>query len=393
MHHEIAESVHRFAPAQPSSGALSPNGALADTTFRPAVQQLPKALLGVSSFSSQPSWYTSSVPNYCKPFTDLPLMDFAIRHGCLQSLKNMWLGQLVNVKHHMVLRHTYDGGRPSEWFFPLRWVDGAAGVFWPAEQRGDLSGWTYMVPKVSGVMVNSLCMPFCDLDKWEAQEIVWRSPAWVAAETKGQWLQSGLWHNIRVFIVGPPRPVLQVCASCGFWDISAPFLRRLKSHLGSRTAADGDLVSLLESLLKDILNVSAEDAIPFLEKRLSFISQDEGDMAVAREVMQSDEAQELLDDKDKKVAATVSDHYETRCKTSRALVEHIAERRRASTTRRAEQSGVGEKKKTAKRAKATKPTIVPGGPLTQAEAKIMLPPELLYGAVCTLAHGMPGTPR
>lgn len=66
----------------------------------------------------------------------------------------------------MVMRHLYDGGRPSGWFFPLRWVDGAAGGFWPAEQRGEFPGYTYMVPKTSGVLVSSLCMPFCNLNKW-----------------------------------------------------------------------------------------------------------------------------------------------------------------------------------------------------------------------------------
>ncbi len=129
---KVADEVHHYTQPPPCATAVSRESDLRHE-FYPQLSDMPKELFPIVSFDKKPKWYSSTGDSYTKPFADLNLLDFALRHGLKNNISDAWLGQIFDATHQILVRHRHVPGQISRWFFPMLHVPGSSNFLWPAD--------------------------------------------------------------------------------------------------------------------------------------------------------------------------------------------------------------------------------------------------------------------
>lgn len=370
MEAHVLDQVHHFTPLPASSSAMPRGDCLPDSVFRAQLQSLPKELLGVMGKRASVDWYTSTPHMYCRPFADLAMSDFVHRFGLERMVDNAWLGCIFSARHHVLVRHMH-AGDPSQWMFPIIAVDKSVCIWWPVVRGEFEGGGEFYTLQHKQVQLWSLLIPLLDMSMWQAQLFEWRSPAW-----QGQHRPASCTHAdgfaLRAFPTSGTMTLLEACAHRGFWNLGLQFLLRLGGYLQVAVSKDMDLTEVLERLLKHILGVSDEGLLKFLEARVAAAEATEEALNLESEVANMDEAEQLLDKADVEQLKKLKEEKHSRRSEFGAMVAKVAEKRRSVTTAR---TLAGEPpKKISKEIKPPHRRRVPEGPLTQHEARMLMPP-------------------
>lgn len=298
------------------------------------------------------------------------MMDFVVQHKLMDKVRNLWLGPVFNFSQHFVCRHCYPSG-PSEWAFPVRWVEGSSSILWPAVRHDTIEGHTFFLPRTDDVCLAKLFVPLLELDRWEAWEFEWQSPARQAFEFGGALAKAQLPHSIRAVCVGGPTSLKKVIVGNGFWDLPLSFIVEFAAYLAIPLTDRNDEPGVLDAVCRRVLDCDDAQMLAIFERRLGAMTRGEGDAMVHNELLQSDEVQVVLDKADKKSLQSHNEGHE-KVSATRAFAGVIRARRDRVQATQA-QAQPGKQKARAKSAPAPSARRIPEGPLTQSEAKLMLP--------------------
>lgn len=117
---QVMDVVHKFdTPSVSAAPAVVEP--LPPSVFRPHLPDTPKDFHQLVGFKSSPSWYSPGAASFGQAYSDLSLIEFAHHKNLHRFVRNRWLGEFCQAKHHILLRHVYDAA-PSQWYFALRFV-------------------------------------------------------------------------------------------------------------------------------------------------------------------------------------------------------------------------------------------------------------------------------
>ena len=181
-------------------------------------------------------------------------------------------------------------------------------------------------------------------------------------------------EKLGVFANSVIRPVLELCAVCGWWKLARAVLEDVAASLGVPTS--GSLLDLLLAITIKGLGCTEQEAMNYLAARLSQCKRGEH---VASELLQVDEAVSCLTTDDKKAFDREKEKFETDCHNQRQF--------RAEYRARVEHRRMAPLAKAKAAAKAAAcpirayhgPKVFPDAPTheDQAVAKTMCPPGAL----------------
>lgn len=372
----ILERVHRFS--EPTlAAAAAPIGPLPPEVFRPSVKDAPAVFHKLPGFRSSPEWYSPGAASYPQVFSDLALIEFVEGRGLRRFVRNIWLGEMMQASHHILVRHLHDGS-PTRWYFAVRFVVGSCALLWPADEHQTPSGNDkYFVPHAAKVQVSQVVVPIVDHTMWEAMPFVWRSPLGQSVATPAIGPLAWAPHAIRAFPTEPSAPLLETACKCGFWNMPMPFLKKVATLLSVVLPQSADAVAVLELLIKKICgHVDDELVLAWLDRRLTAVSRQQHMEHVESKLLDADDVQDCLSSHDK------DDYNKMRGKTkvvveeTKAFMGRIKEKRQAVIAARASSAGAAkaQKRKPAagRNARAAR-LVIPPGAITHAEAKQMAP--------------------
>lgn len=335
----------------------------------------------VSSLKAKADFLSTSAELHCLQFFGQALMDFVLRRGCFDKIKNTFLNVMVNVDHMIIMREVLEtGGRGIPKFAISSWP-GSIGIGWPAYEH-DLPG----LPGIKCFSLSEdhdlddLAIPLIDVTHWEAVPFVWRSPAWQQSQ-----FPAAKWPSwsIKAFPMEQPvvwKPLLQVAAEAGFWKLKSSFLTRLgggNAQLDDHEdeadeGADGDLFKQCFEAVQRALGCSEEAAVDILKKRA--VQMDMHDTDCWDQILEADECTAIFDKEEAEQFRKQRDKTMLNVNNYRQFLKNW----QTANGRVLAKSIKGAKKGGGKGA-ASKPSKYPpmpetGASWTQAKAKTLCPP-------------------
>lgn len=249
----------------------------------------------IVSASSSTTWYSPSGQNITAPIADLLVFRECDALGNFDRLDGLWLGDMVDVAHMTVFRHTkvHDEGI---WFFGLLRVHDSGVLAWPGRLVA-VAGTAHVYWEPDGSCQGPIVTGFCDVsDDMLACSLSWRSWLWQtmnlgkASET--------MVPSLRCFVSFGPASFLVAAAMEGFWDLKHSLLERLARHVNADLPTNtGNLCEVVFSLVRHITKKSDDEVATILGKRLAW-----NDAAVlfASDLLDCDEALGVMDERDTK---------------------------------------------------------------------------------------------
>lgn len=125
---------------------------------------------------------------------------------------------------------------------------------------------------------------------WEACCFHWRSPMWLCRYYP--LARGNLGFGIAAISDVPPKPLLDLAAEHGFWQLDGVFLRSLAHHMGLGMMSSKSVFKVCLELVMKIRECSAERALQCLGHRLGL---NQTSTMFYQELADIDEASEVLD--------------------------------------------------------------------------------------------------
>lgn len=315
LHKKVLPHRHGWDEVQPSSALHRRAAELPDKVYHLKETTPSMNLEAIMGPRPGAEWYSPGVGCASVPIADLCLLEAAAASGDWRSLANSWLGCLAKWEHQILLRDR--GQENSCWMFALGPIGDSAVAVWPARARSLQSSsrrCTFFEPEVSGD--RPAFLPIVCLDRWEACQYEWRSPA----SMKLHFPDAALPLRVLPLQTTAPEPLLTCAARQGFWSLPLPALQ--------------GIYEALTALVPKILPQASDEAIEaILSRRIVALSKKASPDSV-EEVLQLDEAADFLEKEDVKEIKKLGGQVET----SRQSLEEF---RTAVVKRKASARGPG----------------------------------------------------
>ncbi len=275
LDNHVLENKYSFKEVQRISSLDERNVNFAADTWTPTLQK--KSLhpaLAAAQFSSvagfqEPTWFSPGASGYLGPLADIEAARQADAGGKLELLGFRDYCRLV---HKGIMLKRADAA-DDQWLIGMGNCDGAVAVAWPAKQVDDAQ-W---VPDLSKSRV---LLTIINVDEWVAMPIEWISPLHrailIEMEKQGKSLDQEVKlrpsHEYGVLhmtgrVMGAPRPLWQLAAHFGFWNLPLNFLRQLCARRGIELAGTTLLTTLESMYVAAHAGCTSEDIIHMLDRR------------------------------------------------------------------------------------------------------------------------------
>ena len=370
IHAKVLHDRHSWAlPPQDECVASRDQEPLPKNLYLPEKKDVWKELHNIIGRSS-PDWHSPGAERLNEHLLDVPLFHTAHRFARHECYQHCWLSALLH-GHEILVRDKSERVCKGKYMFPL--VAGGSSTFigWPAEEVGRLFPYnSYQPAVVSDEVVKGnldwCCLFIQDLSDWEAIPYTWWSPA----HSKGAGLE-GPAGQVQAYQSGPPVPLHNLAARNAFWSIPAhPALHKLAQHLEITLEDGASEFDIVFTLVKEILGLCEDAALHVCRLRPFFVERDRN----MDNLMKADAALELLNKDDQKQVLKQQKDSSQRKKLvgefKRALREKRDKVLRTSAPARHERKLLLQCIK-----KSKYPRLIAEGPLTQGEAKALLPPD------------------
>lgn len=371
----VMDEVHKYtAPVVVAAPmAVQP---LTPEVFRPSIAKVPKEFHQLPGFKRSPDWYSPSASAIPVAFSDLALTEFVQLRGLQANVRNLWLGEVNQTAHHLLLRHSH-GGDATGWSFAAQYISGSCMVLWPAEQVS-IPGCSSLVfvPASQKVQVSQCLVPMLDHKKWEALPFVWRSPLGQLVSHPGVAHGSFQPWEVRAYAEGQPAPLLEVMCRQGFWNLKLPFLKKVCALVDLHVPKEADLICTVELLCKKITgSANDEELLGWLDKRIAAMTEQDALRSADAHLMETDDAQECLDSFDKADFQKTKQARKACDSDAKTFIDQLRKKRVVVVERKraAQQTASGSRGGGAKRKKAAPRLVLPAGAITQSEAKALAP--------------------
>lgn len=307
LHKKVLSHRHGWDEVQPSSALHRRAAELPEKVCHLKVTTPSMNLEAIMGPRPGTEWYSPGVGCASVPVADLFLLEAAATSGELRSLANSWLGCLAKWEHQLLLRDR--GQQDSCWMFALGPIGDSVVAVWPARPRSVESSsqrCTFFEPEVSHdrpAFLSIVC-----LDRWEACQYEWRSPA----SMKLQFPEMTLPLRVLPIQTTAPEPLLTCAARQGFWSLPLPALQGLSKFIGcpEGSSAPG-IYEAITALVPTILPQASDEEIEaILSRRIVALSKKASPDSV-EEVLQLDEAADFLEKDDVKDIKKLGGQVET----------------------------------------------------------------------------------
>lgn len=78
--------------------------------FRAKLTEMPSDFHKLPGFNQKAKWFSPGASGHATIFADLALAEFVVVHGAVNKVKDLWLGSLFKMSHHILVRHSHAGG-------------------------------------------------------------------------------------------------------------------------------------------------------------------------------------------------------------------------------------------------------------------------------------------
>lgn len=337
--------------------------------FHPSQQTQTMNLHKIAGANAKPTFYSPSATNWGQRDADLELVNKVVETNSWHKVDLAWQGAMVIGAHRLVIKQA----GTEQWWFPRIHFPGSCVLAIPAKM-GFLpnSQLRYFVVDLDGARTPSyLCM--WDLREWDAVHYTWHSIAWQAAKAPATERELG--PALRAFGDAEPDVLLKVLAKEAFFNISPTLLKKAGPIYQCDLSNKGGILDVVHSLVMQVLDITAEDALVVCRKRLANCELKE---EWCEELMQLDEAQELLDRQDHtKVAQEQKAAAQAVLETKELKVEYAKRCREVASAKEAAAKGRGSRKKKAGVPAPPKVIVIPEWPSRDADlsrARACCPP-------------------
>lgn len=361
---QVAHTVHKYEQVEAPSTSLSRSPSLPQHAFNASPKEMSISAKGIKKGSSTTAWFSACADRAPVPHADLEVIESCIsEHGTFVDAvaHNVWIGQVAHWRHQLILRPR---GSPT-WYLGLRHFPGSASLVWPVMEKVQKGGTNHerkcFIPHVLTDCVKLLTIN--SFDNFEAFLFEAHSPAWQATE-----LGEKAWalDAIRFYPKSDPKPLLEVVAEAGFWNLPRQFLQSVGLLLGHSIGSGASVIEASWELSKAVLSCDDEQAAKCVEQRMVLLTRE----AENRDTNfgECEELDEVLERKDEKAA-------EVEAKEHVSAQEALTVARDEFRSRVASVSGRRAKAKKVPAPPGRKwPKNVPVGVIDHATGKAMAPP-------------------
>lgn len=362
---QVPSSEYSFGALEAASVVPGRVQRLPRDAFRHEAQKQSLAFADIKKGGGAPPWYTSVADNHAVPTADLQMIHDAVAGPSFESkvMSNAFVGAVVDHRHRFVFRRTSGGA----WLMPLNHMSESAALVWPMVGRS-MPGYPdslYFSPQVD--LQAPVLISMYDLDMWEGVAYEAQSPA-------SQWLdfpkaRSSLkFHGVRLVASSPVRPLRELAARCGFWELQKPFLVKLADLLEVVLPEGSNLVDILWHLVQSCIPRATDQLVhSCIEHRMARMAA-AVEKAECETFADCEGLQEVLEPRDEKSL-----------QKGAKMIEHeklAYEQVKTDFIKTAAAKGVGPEKlgKCVSAAGKAFPKFVPEGTIGHAEAKALCPP-------------------
>jgi hypothetical protein len=289
----VLSKVHRFDDIQVDCAPETLSAKLSPTAFKPDFGTASLPFWKIVGSNSSPTWFSPAATNYSIANADLALVRLGKATGNFSCINTAWLGTVVRVKHHLLIRDTANGGA---WCFAVHhWADSCVLLF-PAKSGvfpgSEVQYWEPDLEK------EFLVHPLCSFDGIEAITYTWKAPHWQRAAFPAS---CALPLALRAVSVAgrAPETLIQCAARQAFWSIEKTTLLKLGSFLGYVISHSASLFDIVFAMVHLSLPALSDELV--LKITCSRVAAYARTGQWSEELMQVDEAVEVLDPSDEKV--------------------------------------------------------------------------------------------
>lgn len=302
---------------------------------------------------------------------DMHMLRIAAKLNIMSSIKDAWLGQMLNVSHRLLIKAEPDTLEQG-WLFPLLSFQDSVILVWPAvehsfEDQGTGARGLFCLPMEEARDISELFVVCFDPARWRAKRFRWRSPRWLLARFPRASQQQMPADRVVAFPESPEESLLACAARAAFWGLGKVFLGNLAKHLNCELPSGSTMFQTVLRLVAHICNTDGQSTLDIVGKRLGYTKLPEAGM---EQLLEGDAVHWCFD---------VSDHDEiTRSLKAGVaeaqaqgdfLLEYTVKRQEVSLRLASENVGPVVKKRKTHR----KPSLPEGG-FSQSDAKLFVPP-------------------
>lgn len=175
---------------------------------------------------------------------------------------------------------------------------------------------------------------------------------------------------VRAFRSGPWQGLHEVAAHCAFWQLGRSTLEDICGILGIDVVAGTDLVGLLWTMIQRVTGLPDQGVLEILHQRLANLDISN---SYAPEVLCLDEALDVLEESDKRVALEEQRSVPSKVEAHKSFKRSYFAK--AKVVRQSAAKAEGRPRKRAKKKQLFRETFEDSFDISQKDAKKFLPPE------------------
>lgn len=243
----------------------------------------------IASTSAQAGWWSPAASGLSAPHGDFELLRQAKQSGGFHKLSDNWIAEVLGAATRVGIGLRTGGA--WEWLFPLRALSRGALICWPAELI-KLDGWLQMRPQPSATRIVLRGIFSAAPSDLQVVCFEWKPWVWQAKHFTAKTV-AGLLPGVRAIVDKFGKQSLQHAGCrCAWWSLSRSTVADLAALFKIPFESGASLADLLWALAKDTLKLDDEHTLDTLYSR---VARDSSDSEVASELLQLDEALEVVD--------------------------------------------------------------------------------------------------
>jgi hypothetical protein len=297
----IVSNKHRFNPVQADIPVRQRTMRLPKETFEPKVKDRSLPFDEIVSTSSTTTWHSPCSNDNCVKIADLQMIEDAKDEAGLLpagKLQKAWQGVLLDATHNLVVAIKKNGDANMKYYLALASFESSSCAMWPLKVKQVPHYEAEWFDLAEDCVSPSLVTIF-DMTTVTACSIEWLPPLCVYHKFPNA---RGYFKNsiaVLPFKKGNWGKLHKVAAHAAFWSLGRSTLDQVAEAVGAPMERGAPLFTQLFSLVKHITKLPDSSVLKILCQRLG---RNDYNNLFGEEVLCLDEALEVLDEADQKLA-------------------------------------------------------------------------------------------
>ena len=332
-------------------------------------------LAELATTKSTVPWFSPGPHNVSVPHADTLVCAQLDEMNKLDELEHLWMGELCDTTHHLVLKLHRQQPYTPRYFHALHFFRDS-GVFCWEVMITVIPGtshytWEHLPHKAMPTIIPVTSLQACRIVAWSFE---WKSWYWQKI-TMPEWAKKQR-PGIRGFLCNPTQQwgLMEVACNMAFWALSRTTILKFAKHWGIHPPKDSSLFQVLFIVIQSVLKTSNEDTMRIIQKRLVA---EQGGEQVNECLLDMDDCSDLLEKTDVEALKSAKKTLEAKeDRHAQFRKEYLAKYHELWPAAAAAAPPPGPPAAGAAAAAAAAPSHLCWRiGLTQQEAKLLLPPD------------------